>query len=655
MRYALTVAFCFILFFTQVGLAQQTTQTVCGQVRDKDTRAVMPFAAVALYQDSVLIQGVQADPDGLYRMEEVPLGRYTLIVSFIGYQSEVIPGVMVNSGKEVILDVLMEESAVKLAEVVVTATENPGDALNQMSLVSSRAFSVDETGKYAGSRGDPARMASNFAGVQGSDDSSNDIIVRGNSPIGLLWRLEGVNIPNPNHFGVAGTSGGPVSILNNKLLSTSDFMTGAFPAEYGNTVSGVFDLRMRSGNDEKHEFSGQWGFLGTELLAEGPLPGKGRASYLVNYRYSTLAMFRYLGVRIGTDAVPYYQDGSFKLNFPTQKSGDFSLFGIGGLSHIDLVKSTVTDPNQVDIYGDADVDEYYSTGMGVLGANYTKSLGPKTYAKVTLSMSREHQRNSNERFIRHIDNGLFVLDSLYHVLGYNFYQDKYALSVFVNHKLSNQHVLKAGFISDHYCVDMADSTFDESLQKFITRLDYAGGMYLNQGFLQWQWKQSDKVTVTAGMHGQYLTLNNALAIEPRAGIKWKIKPTQSLSAGIGMHSQMMPTYLYFVHEYDAMGRVMMANRNTGFSRSNHYVVAYDNAVRKECRLKVEAYYQQLYKVPVEVNRSSYSILNEGTELNRFFPDSMMNKGRGRNMGVELTLERFFHDHWFGMITTSLYD
>lgn len=171
-------------------------------------------------------------------------------------------------------------------------------------------------------------MAANFAGVSIVDDSRNDIIIRGNSPIGLLWRLDGVEVPNLNHFSAAGTTGGPVSMINNNLLANSDFFTSAFPAEYGNAMSGVFDLKMRNGNNQKREYVGQIGFNGFELGAEGPFK-KGEGSYIVNYRYSVLGLMSKIGMKSGTgDATPYYQDLSFKINLPRTKIGKLSLFEI---------------------------------------------------------------------------------------------------------------------------------------------------------------------------------------------------------------------------------------------------------------------------------------------------------------------------------------
>ncbi|MEM6342770.1 MAG: carboxypeptidase-like regulatory domain-containing protein [Bacteroidota bacterium] len=268
---------------------QELKQTVRGQVVDAESG--FPLESVRIYVrllDSEVI-GVLSDARGNYRLNKVPVGRQAINFEFIGYQPVVLNNIEVTSAKEVILNIEMQTSALEMEEVMIQARRN-GEASNEMATVSAREFSVAETNLYADSRGEPARMASNYTGVQGADDSRNDIVIRGNSPQGVLWRLEGINIPNPNHFSIPGTGGGPVTILNNKFLRNSDFYTGAFPAEYANGLAGTFDLQMRNGNNEQHEFSGQLGFLGTEFTAEGPINKEKGSSYLAMYRYSTLQL-----------------------------------------------------------------------------------------------------------------------------------------------------------------------------------------------------------------------------------------------------------------------------------------------------------------------------------------------------------------------------
>jgi len=666
MKNILLLSFVFILqsFFTELH-AQDITQTIRGSVKDKDSQMPLIGASVAVYKDSSLINGGAVDVDGYFRVENVPIGRYTVVVSFLGYSQVVIPDVIVNSGKEVILPLGMEESIVKMDVVEITASANKGDAMNEMATVSARTFAVEETERYAGSRGDPARMASNFAGVSGADDSRNDIVVRGNSPLGILYKLEGIDIPNPNHFAVSGSSGGPLSILNNKVLGNSDFYTGAFPAEFGNSIAGVFDIKMRNGNNEKYEYTAQLGLFGTEITAEGPISKKNRSSFLVNYRYSTLVFFGFLGINLGTTATPYYQDAAFKLNFPTKKGGNLSFFGIGGSSHIDILISE-QDTGSVEIYGDNDRDQYFSTRMGIVGMNYSKSLNSSTFTKFTLATSLEQQKSHHEMVYRQMDTagtfiinseGFYIIDSLVNKLNYNFRTKKSSAAFFINKKYGAKHVVKVGMNGHYYSFKMIDSVYNHgTTYDWNVRWDHIGNAILFQPYLQWKFRISEKLVLNTGLHSQYFTLNNSFSqIEPRMGLRWSVNEKQNINLGMGLHSQLQPMYTYFYHIPYGSSRFLQHNKGMDFTKSIHYVAGYDNRLGSNIRLRVEAYYQQLYNIPVTVKPSSFSLVNQGSGFSRFFPDSLENTGTGENYGIEFTLEKFFSKKYFFMSTISLYE
>ena len=209
----------------------QITQNVRGSIVDKDSKTPLPGANIVI---STLdpVKGTATDPNGHFKIEKIPVGRHSIKISYVGYEPIIMQNIELSSGKELILNLELQES-VMMEEVVIEAEGEKEKSINKMATVSARTFSIEETQRYAGSLNDVARMAQNFAGVQGADDSRNDIVIRGNSPTGVLFRLDGVDIPNPNHFALMGTTGGPVSLLNNNVLDNSDFMTGAFPAEYG--------------------------------------------------------------------------------------------------------------------------------------------------------------------------------------------------------------------------------------------------------------------------------------------------------------------------------------------------------------------------------------------------------------------------------------
>lgn len=659
---SLIATILFTLFGTAAFSQVQPVQTVRGVVKDADTDFPLYGVRVVIKTaDTTQILRAVTDPDGVFVIENVPVGRQNLFATLNTHETKSMP-VVVNSGKENVLEIKMQELISTIDEVVISGRKN-GEVINEMATVSAQQFSVEETQRYAGSRGDPARMASNFAGVQGADDSRNDIVIRGNSPLGVVYKVEGIDIPNPSHFAISGSSGGPVSIINNKSLANSDFFMSAFPAEYGNSVSGVFDLKLRNGNANQHEFTGQFGFLGTEFMAEGPLSKGSRASFVAMGRYSTLSLFQFAGIKIGTDAVPVYGDMSFKFNFPLKKGGALSLWALGGKSEIKILvsdKTTLT----TDLYGEGDRDQYFGTTMGVSGLTYKKSLSEKTFITATVSGAFDEQHSHHNFLIRSLDtiknNGSqevrVHVDSIYPLMGYQFKTSRASGYFGLSHKFNKQHLLKVGINIDALYFSMTDSVKNEAQTAFINRWDYQGAAVLVQPFVQWKYRISDRMDVTAGIHSQYFSLSNSLSpVEPRLGWKFSMKNGQRLFAGAGLHSQTQPYYTYTYHVYDANGNQVYNNKNMDFSKSVHTAMGYEKAFRDGFSVRTEIYYQYLFHIPVTVVPSAFSIINQGSGFARFFPDKLQNTGTGRNYGIELTIQKYFSKSFYLLSTTSLYD
>ena len=643
-----------------ISFAQSVTQTIRGTVVDRETNQPLEGVTVAVRKDSTILNGTATDEKGNFRLEKIPVGRVDVVVSFLGYKKIYLPNVLLSSGKETVLTVEVESAVETMKEVIISGGRK-GETINEMAVLSARAFSVEETDRYAGSRGDPARMASNFAGVSGTDDSRNDLVIRGNSPFGVAYRLENVTIPNPNHFAVAGATGGSVAILNNRMLSTSDFLTGAFPAEFGNAISGEFDIRMKNGNNERHEYTVQLGIMGAELFGEGPLNKKTKASYIFNARYATLEGLVKLGIDIGTEAIPKYEDIQFKMNFPFKNGDNLSLFGIGGYSQINFITSTRTTPEKRDIYASKDQDEYFRAGLGLLGLTYTHLVNSHEYSKISLAVSTQYNTNHFERVIRHVDvtTGNFMVDNMYRKNDYFFLNTKYTLSFFRNNKISTRSAVRYGIVTEMMQPVFVDSNllepaFETSVTQYTwkKRLNTTEGVHLLiQPFVQWKYSLSPRLSTIIGVHGQYFSLNHSFSIEPRFSIKYQLKENQSIAFGTGLHSQTLPTYQYFLQ--DDNGKLY--NKNLDFMRSFHVVLGYDVFFKKDIRIKAEIYFQQLWSIPVDTFPSSYNMLNEGSGFDRFFPGKLSSSGLGRNMGIEFTLEKFFTHNWFFMFSGSLYD
>ena len=646
-----------LAFFSFVNLlifAQLPTQTVRGKVFDSESNFPLVGAKIVIVVNGQKYMAA-AGADGDFAIAKVPVGKHQLDASAPFYDARTLT-VEVTSGRELIVQIPLQEKVSQQQDVRVVGRKQ-GEVLNEMAVLSAQQFSVEETNRYPGSRMDPARMASNFAGVNGADDSRNDIVVRGNSPLGVIYRVEGIDIPNPNHFAISGTSGGPVSLLNNKILGNSDFFMSAFPAEYGNSLSGVFDLKLRSGNSNQHEFTGQFGLLGTEFLAEGPLSKNSKSSYLVMGRYSTLTIFQALNINLGTDAIPKYFDGAFKFNWILKKGGQLSFFGMGGGSDIAIKISDFTEYTE-DLYGEGDRDQYFGTSMITSGLNYKKSLSEKTFITSTLAYSQENQRTRHEYLKnRRFDptDSLIKYDEKYYMMGYGFQVQKVSGYTAINHKVNKQHLIKAGISFDLISMDFRDSCLydlDSAALGFETRWNYQGTAAIIQPFVQWKWRISDHMDFTAGVHAQYFTLTNSISpFEPRLGWKYRMDKGQAIFAGGGLHSMIQPYYTYAYQYLDGKP----GNMNMDFSRSAHSGIGYEKSFNKGFNIKTEAYYQYIYNIPVTVAPSSFSMINVGSGFSRLFMDSLVNDGTGYNYGLELTVQKYFDKSFFFLFSGTIYD
>jgi len=632
------------------------TQNIRGTIRDKVTQSPLPGASIVLL-DVEPKTGTTTDANGQFLIPNVPIGRVHVQISYIGFKPQVLRNLLLTAGKELIVNVDLEEQAFEMNEVVITNKVDKQDALNEMATASVRTFSIEETERYAGSLGDPSRMASNFAGVAMVNDSRNDIIIRGNSPAGLLWRLDGIEIPNPNHFGANGTTGGPVSMLNNNLLTNSDFFTGAFPAEYGNAMSGVFDLRMKSGNNQTHEFLGQIGFNGFELGAEGPFSKKHRGSYIANYRYSTLGLLNNIGVNFGTGtAIPQYQDLTFKLDFPTEKMGKFTLIGMGGLSYIELYDSKTAEvkPEENVDYDLQGVDLDYGSNMGVIGLSHLYYFNPKTRLQTIVSVLGS-QNLTHIDSLKFDQNGSVIANSNYQFYSATSNEVKYTVASHLNHKVDSRNNFRTGFYLDVFQISFKDSVLDFESRDVADRYKANGVIPVSRAYFQWQHFLNKKTTVNGGLYTQIDHRNNAFALEPRLGIRYELSQKHVLNLAYGMHSQMQTKRYYFMEEKQEDGRYIPLNQEMGLSKSQQIVLGSNYQIARNFRFKTETYFQYLYNVPITPSLPEFSMINTGASFNSSFPDSLVNNGTGMNYGIEFTLERFLSKNFYFLSTLSLFE
>jgi Carboxypeptidase regulatory-like domain/TonB-dependent Receptor Plug Domain len=627
-----------IIFFALLSGSSfaQFTQTIRGTVTETVLQTPVAGATVTLMGNKSLI----TDSLGNFRFSNVPVGNHSIRITHISFKEAVAANLIVNAGKELVLTIPVESIIKEQSEIVIKGDKRKNKPINEMSTVSARAFTVEETQRYAAAVNDPLRMATNFAGVVSADDGNNNIVIRGNSPSGLLWRMEGVDIPNPNHFSNAAGSGGGISILSSQLLANSDFITGAFAAEYGNALSGVFDLKLRKGNNEKKEFALQAGVLGLNVSAEGPFKKGYKGSYLVNYRYSTLNILNQLGV-IPNGSPTNFQDVSYNIYLPTKKAGTFTLFGFAGWSSqaSKFLEDTTEWKNESDRFRFT-----YSGTTHVNAITHTIKLGSSTTLRSALSYSKMEaafeldyaktksitERWSNEKYGT----------------------GKWGFNTMLNHKFSAKSTLRAGVMVNRITYDYYQQSKEDQNDPLQERINNNGSTYTVQSYAQWQYKPTNKITLNGGVHYLQLLLNNKSVLEPRASAKWDINNKHSLSLGYGLHSQVQALGIYFAQVTNAAGVVQQPNKNLGFTQSQHYVLSHHFLLGKNLKLRTELYYQQLSNVPVaNSDTSTFSALNI---IDGFVTDALVNNGKGRNYGLEISLEKYLSNNFYYMFSNSFY-
>lgn len=628
----------FLALIPLLSFSQKKTQTIRGAITDKLSQTPLIGAIV---QINSIQKGTITDTLGNYVLLGMSPDRYELTISSIGYKSITIPNVVVTSGKEVILDIALEESFTTLNEVVVSG-HNKGGTINKLASVSARTFSMEEVNRYAGGRSDPARLAANFAGVSAPDDSRNDIVIRGNSPVGVLWRIDGMNVTNPNHFASVGTTGGAVSALNTNLIKNSDFFTSAFPAEFGNATAGVFDLGFRNGNNKKRETTIQAGVItGLEATTEGPFSKNSDASYLIGYRYALAGVAQKLGVDIGTTATPSYQDLSFKINSGTTRYGKFSMFGILATSSINIGGGSSST-----LYGNGNQVDFLSQ-IGIIGLNHFKQVNKNSFVSSTIGMNYSNSEQTGYNFDRPTNTD--YIKELNTVA-----KNSYFISSTYNTKINSRLFFKVGIQDEIIGLNLFYNSKNRIEDNYTQIWDYNNSTNLAQAFAHIKYNLTERCILNLGVHSQIFFLNNSSSIEPRLGLIYNVNDNSSINLGYGLHSQTQPINVYFLQSIDSIGNTVYNNKNLGFTKSHHIVLGYNIQPLNDWRIKTELYYQHLYDVPVNTFSSSYSMLNTGSTFKTDLEDNLTNEGTGENYGIELTIEKFFSKGYYALLTSSLY-
>lgn len=578
---------------------------------------------------------------------QAPVGRHTLHISCIGYQEREVE-VVISIGHQQHLEITLEPASYDLQGVEIIRHHDKSRPIQPLLYAGARSFSVEETERYAGSLGDPSRMVRSFAGVMPINDSRNEIVVRGNSPLGVQYRLDGIEVPNPNHFNAGlGMTAGQVTALNMNLVTNSDFILGGWQATKGNAMAAIFDLNLRKGNPNHHQMRLQMGYNGLELVGEGPITKSGNLTYVASYRYSIPEIMSYAMKLFNkeTAIVPKYQDFTSKLNWAINDRHNLSLITLIGGSGINIQLSKMGSNSTVEVDATGFDQLVKMRSLLVLtGLVYQGQLTNSTDLSASLSW------NYNKIDMKVDKMALPKVTDWERIYVDQTTEHKLSLTADLHHRFaSHQDNIYAGVVLDHYLLNMYNLSASYSFPLNDDKADFR----LLRAYAQYQHLFSDFFTATVGAHAMYLPLNHSFSIEPRAALELKVGTNHTIGISGGLYSQLPPHTFFFVK--DATGGYNPLNQKLGFSKSWHANLSYNYQFDKDWRLRTELYYQRHFDIPAEDIAYGRSLLNYGAgENNMDRIPGLKNIGKGRNYGMELTLEKFFSQNYFLLISGTLY-
>ena len=576
------------------------------------------------------------DESGYFKIDDIPVGKHRLLISSNDYELVIVPEIEVLAGKQAEVNVSLDKVSRELAEVVVRANSirktTKDKPINHMALTGIRSFTIEEVKRYPFSLEDPSRLVARFAGVSKTHEQTG-LIVRGHSAQSVLWRLESLPITSPNHIFFNEAANGYLPIFNIYLLRNSDFMHGIYPAEYGNAIGGILDVSLREGNYDTYEGSVKVGIFGIETFAEGPLDKKGKASFIVGGRFNPISFFRgQLPGALGK--FPRTTDFSFKVTTHIKKD-KITVFGLGGFSD-SYYDASELDTNEIASQYPHDSKRVKTYLLG--GVSYRKFLPQRGYIHTAIGANY----NREYHYLFDSTSAIDVIDSRTLMTTLNSY---------LHYVANSRHQFRVGVTASHYYLNFKANNFREQ----EVRRDYQGHTALLQVHAQWMYTITKKLKFNVGINGQYLLFNETAGISPRFALSWQFLASHRLSLGYGWNHQMQTWETYLNRSQQARDFGQLPDANLGFNKNHHVSLTYDWAIINNLRLKLEGYFQYLYDLPLSQAEPNASLFNITTTQELLSWTHFENTGVGRSYGVELTVEKFFSEGYYGLATSTFFD
>ncbi len=623
-----TIAFILIfLIFGEASFAQndKSSGVINGKITDKETQAPVNDAIIEVIG---LNTKTSSDEKGNFEFKNIPYGTYQLKISSLGYETLVKTDIVVLSSRPAAVTVELMVSNITTEEIDVE-----GKYFQKSTDESTSNYNLDfeEIRRAPGAVEDISRMVQILPGISPANDQRNDLIVRGGSPAENLTMIDGIEIPNINHYPTQGSTSGPIGMINVKFINSVDFSTGGFSARYGDKLSSVMHLSFREGYRKKFLSDINLSTAGFGGVFEGPLFTT-KGSFMFSVRKSYLNLIRG-AIRLA--AVPDYWDFNLKTVYDFNPNTKLTFVGVGGLDKISFEgeSSEISDDNP---YGKAKGDQKQFTA----GFNL-KTLFKKGYVQTVLANSTAYTNIENRDL--NTDAMKFYYDS--------FESDYNAKSeVFYQINSANNIIFGGGarYIKFNY-----DNFFNADTTSFgyvipeinVSRKDK---FYKASAFTQYTLKLlTGRLIMNAGLRYDYFSgINDKNAVSPRLGISYSILPTTTISASTGIYYQ-APEYIWLMSDE--------RNKNLKFISANHYIAGIEHLFSADLRFSVEGYYKDYKNYPVSLLVPTYVLISGGTENgpNLIFGEAV-SAGYGYSRGIDVSLhKKLTGSGFYGMLNYSL--
>ena len=625
-----------LIFVLQQLNYHSQNATIKGSVKDATSNEAIPFANVFIEQ---INSGVATDLDGRFEFKNINSGLYTVKCSFVGYESKTYAEIIVTPNKPTILDVKLIKSSTSLE--VLEITSSPFQK-SEESPLSKRSISATEIYRNPGGNRDISRVIQSLPGVASTVSFRNDIIIRGGAPNENRFYLDGIEIPNINHFATQGSSGGPVGMINVNFIREVDLYSGAFPANRGNSLSSVMEFKQIDGNPDRIAKTLTIGSSDIGATLDGPINDK--TTFVLSARRSYLQL---LFSAIGLPFLPTYNDFQFKTKTKLNDKNQITLIGIGAIDDFEL--NTGANDNE----DDPDVIERNNYILGYLPVttqwNYATGINWTHFKDNSFQnfiLSRNHLNNESVKYKDNIKEGKNLLQN---------YKSEEIETKFRFENTIRNNGWKINFGTGLEAVTYKNKTYQkiifqnvEDTLNFNSELNFIKSSFFGQISKK---TLNNKVIASFGIRTDQNSYSKQMAnplkqFSPRFSLAYSIDEKTSLNFNIGQYFQ-LPAYTVMGYR-NSSNDLLNKNNNITYINNKHLVFGIETNPGNFSKITVEGFYKKYDNYPFLIG-DSISLANLGGDFGVIGNEEVTSSSEGRSYGVEFLAQKKLNKSFYGIL------